>query len=323
MRNIFSWNYFGLKISVLSDTVLFSELIKNKFNIFNKKKTYQFEKRNILLSFSSKKYKEVEAHQKKISSNASISKNSLVIKHNYLTTITTVKTIFVGKNIKEIQIYFSSSFLFELVNVFTNNQMKHQLFQNIIKQYVEQSFLWNLCTKNNLNCLHASSIEENEKVTIFAGLNGVGKSTLALWLVNKKRKLFSDNYLLVKGKYAYLFPDTIRLTKSSLELLKIEKLALFGFNKYLVKNNNTFFSKKTKADIKSIYIVDQSEKWKKETLAEKKALNKIKNLQISNNEEVLYAPVSQFFNEKNVTFNIKAKFYELTIANLENMPYEF
>lgn len=323
MKRVFNWNYFGYEIKSYSDNSLFQELLMNKFALFNEIKTHTFNKRTIKITFNSGSFVDNVENQKQISNSVRISKNSICIYHTYLTTKTIVETIFSKKDIIKISFHFSTSIIFEVINILTKNRLKKQLFQYIIKLYIEQSLLWNICTKNSLNCLHAASLEENGRVTVFAGLNGVGKSTLSLLLKSKNKKLFSDNYLLVKNDMAYLSPDLIRLDKKSLHILNLKSFSFFGFDKYLVKNTQTFFSKKTKAKIKNIYILSRGNQWKKESLSNKQAINLIKNLQIINAEEVLYAPISQMFGQNRITHTIKARFYELTMATSKDIPYEF
>lgn len=321
MKNLFKWNYFGLNLTLKSDNIFFSKLIEDKFSIYNKFETKKFNKRKITISFSSNSFKKPLNYKKIISSTAKVTNKSLYLDHRYLTTKTTIETVFLKNNITDINIYFSTTVVFEVFNILTKNLLKRQLMQNIIKLYVEQSLLWNLCVENKLNCLHAASVEENGEVNIFVGLNGVGKSTLALSLVNTNKKIFSDNYLLTKGNTAYLSPDTVRLTKKSLDILNLSSSGSFGFEKYFIKNNDELFSNKFMAKINNIYILYRGDRWNKKKLGVRKATNIIRNLQISNDEEILYAPVSQMFASLEVEHSLEGNFYELTTST-EKIPYE-
>lgn len=243
--------------------------------------------------------------------------------HQYLTTKTYIQTVFQKNVISEIRINFVSSFMFELLNTILLGKLKRQLFHILIKQYVEQSLLWNLCTENSLYCIHAASIEKNDTITVFAGLNGVGKSTLALWLSrNKNSKLYSDNYLLIDESHAYLFPDAIRLSMQSLTELNVQPVRSFGFGKYLV-DGSELFSKKKKVQLSKIYLVSRGNKWQQKKLTKKDGTKILQHMQIVNQEEVLYAPVSQFLPTKTTTnLNLKCELKELIIGPRNELTYE-
>jgi hypothetical protein len=325
MHQVYNWNYFGLKIKFKSNNVLFLDLIKNKFSSFNTTKTFQFEKRSINISFIESSSFNEHKLATILSSNAAKTKNVLYLDHKYLTTSSQIIIKFKKNDILNINIYFNNSFIFKIANFILGGLLKRQLFQNIIKLYVEQSLLWNLSIKHKLDCIHASSIEKDNEVTIFAGLNGVGKSTLALFLaVKKEYKLFSDNYLLIDRNYAYLFPDNIRLTKKSINSLNLKSSESFGFNKYLLTKNQVEFSKEIRSKIKEIHIVYRGKKWSKKKLKKSEATKMIQSLQISNQESVLFSPVSQYIPRKSIRSisSLKYKYYELTIGVLKEMPYE-
>lgn len=329
MNTNFNWNYFGLTLSLNSTDSSFTNLIERKFNIFNQVATHAFEKRKIQISFSNKIVKNFDddvSDKKIISKSSYISKNSLFIIHEYLTTNTIIKTTFNIKDIQLIEILFNTSFIFELANFITKGMLKRQLFQNLIKLYIEQSLLWYLTSEHGLHCLHAASIEKNNKVTVFTGLNGVGKSTLALFLSKQtETKVFSDNYLLVDSQNAYLFPDSVRLTKNSMNLLNLNPDGDYGFNKYSILNNFVNFSNKTKEKIDAVYITFRGNKWSKKKLSSADGQNIIQNLQISNAEEVKFAPISQYFPQKSYRSlsSLKCSYFELIVGLLEEMPYEF
>ena len=326
MKNTFKFNYFGLEIKTFSNNLLFIYLIKNKFAAFIKFPTFQFEKRKIIVEFYNvKSFKSVQK-DKIINSSTFRNTNSLYITHNYLLTSTRIQTEFKKNDIQKISCLFISSIVFELANILTQGILKKQLFQNIIKLYIEQSLLWNLTTKHKLYCLHASSIENDKKVTIFTGLNGVGKSTLALYLTKSKEyDLFSDNYLLINKEKAFFFPDSIRLSKKSLKILNINSKTIFGFDKYFIEPKVINFSKSIVANIKDVYITYRGKKWNKKRVSKLQAQNTIHLLQTSNSEEVQFSPVSQFFPENtNIKLSIlKTRYFELIMGRLKDLPYEF
>lgn len=326
MKNLYKFNYFGLDLSVTAADFFFLNLIKNKFGSYGQKATHRFEKRKIVVSFTSIKNIPQIMRKSIISSSSSSGKNKLFINHNYLSTKSLIVTEFKNSDIINIKILFKSSLLFNFVNFLTNNLLRHQLFQNIIKLYIEQSLLWNLATKFDLICLHAAAVEKNNQVSILAGLNGVGKSTLAISLTQKQNfNLFADNYLLIDKENAYFSPDIVRLPQKSLSYLNLEPKTFFGFNKYTIAQNELKISKTKIADIKSIYLVSRESEWSKQKISKILAKKIIDNLQISSAEEVRFAPVSQFKPEKSFT-DVQmpdAEYFKLSLGILEKLNYEF
>ena len=72
--------------------------------------------------------------------------------------------------------------------------------------------------------VHASSVSKNGKALIFAGLNGVGKSSLGRYLFkNHGYKYNSDNFLLTDGDKVFAFPERGRLNKDSIDKLQIKE----------------------------------------------------------------------------------------------------
>jgi hypothetical protein len=326
MNSLFKFNYFGLHSFFKSNDSLFIDLAKNKFKSYTKGVTHEFESRKIILDFKVVKMLPKHSILKTISNNTFISKDRLFIKHNYLTTDSLIATKFKDNDILSIKIFFKSTLIFNLANLLTRNLLKRQLFQNIIKLYIEQSLLWNLVTKFKLNCLHASAIEKNNKVIVFAGLNGIGKSTLALYLTQKQGfSLFCDNYLLVEKNKAYFSPDVVRLTKKSLNWLNIKPSSLFGFNKFNLESSDIKISKQKISKIKSVYLTTRGDRWSKRKTLQKSIINKIKSFQISNQEEVLFAPVSQYTSENSINNAPmpNCNYFQLNLGKLTDLNYEF
>ena len=68
----------------------------------------------------------------------------------------------------------------------------------------------------NRSTLHAAAAQKDGEAILFCGLNGVGKSTLALMLVRLfGYTLLSDNFVLTDGQNVYGFPEQARLTERS------------------------------------------------------------------------------------------------------------
>jgi len=96
-----------------------------------------------------------------------------------------------------------------------------------------------LLEKKGYTLLHGSAVVNgnSDKTYIFLGANYVGKTTTVLNLINNKEHdfgLIGDNYILIKDNKIYPFPDAMRVSKNSLDMLdiKTKKQAVSG--KYLI-----------------------------------------------------------------------------------------
>ena len=80
--------------------------------------------------------------------------------------------------------------------------------------------------------VHASAVSKDGNAIILAGLNKVGKSSIARYLYEHHGyKYLSDNFLLTDGSMAYAFPEKGRLSPESLRNLNISgvsKQVIYG-----------------------------------------------------------------------------------------------
>lgn len=83
--------------------------------------------------------------------------------------------------------------------------------------------------------VHGSMVAKDDKAYLFVGGNYVGKTTTALELVlSHGFSLLSDNVIIVKDGMAYAFPDGIRVTDYSLDMLSIKEKKNAVADKYYV-----------------------------------------------------------------------------------------
>lgn len=77
-----------------------------------------------------------------------------------------------------------------------------------------------LKTEENIGIMHAAAVAKEGKAVILAGYDGVGKSTLAMYLcLNYGFQYVADNFLLHDDKYVYPFVESARLNEDSLRAL--------------------------------------------------------------------------------------------------------
>ncbi len=128
--------------------------------------------------------------------------------------------------------------------------------------------------------LHSSGIVFKNKVVLFAGNSGIGKSTIAIALNNKyKYKLISDDITVISEQNSLpqihsSFPS-VKLWQDSLEMLEISKNDLPFIRKDVFKyryNSNTDFYNGT-LNIDSIFVLENNDKNKTE-ISEIKGVDK-------------------------------------------------
>ena len=77
-----------------------------------------------------------------------------------------------------------------------------------------------LKTKENIGVMHAAAVAKGGKSVVLAGYDGVGKSTLALYLCLKCGfQYVADNFLLYDDTYVYPFAEGARMNDDSLRAL--------------------------------------------------------------------------------------------------------
>ena len=108
--------------------------------------------------------------------------------------------------------------------------------------------------------VHASAISKDGNAIVLAGLNKVGKSSLARYLFdNHGFKYLSDNFLLTDGEMVYAFPEKGRLSPESLSNLNVtgvSKQIIYGKHHISVELENI----EIQANPECVFIVCNHEK---------------------------------------------------------------
>lgn len=286
---------------LMSENNEFNSVFQQKFDGFKQGATHEFDSRKISIEFSSQHH--VFSTPKKLSSHTWQGDGVLKIKHEYLTTACDVFIFYDSShNITKLLFYYSETVIFKALNFLASKKLRRQLFQIIIKHYIEQTLLWQLCTQHDLRAIHAAAIEQKGSVTVLAGMNGIGKSTKALQQVKTDGALlFADNYLLVDKKNAYFSPDVVRLDQWSMQLLSLNEQNEFGFGKKTVKIPANLVSTAKRAPIKEIARITLGKNESKWKSSKQSVVNKIILDQCIHQEEVLISPVSQIKQKFDIT----------------------
>jgi ABC-type cobalamin/Fe3+-siderophores transport system ATPase subunit len=77
-----------------------------------------------------------------------------------------------------------------------------------------------LRTNENIEIMHAAAVEKDGEAVVLVGYDGVGKSTLAMYLCLKNNfQYVADNFLLYDEKCIYPFVESARLSEDSVKQL--------------------------------------------------------------------------------------------------------
>ena len=184
-----------------------------------------------------------------------------------------------GKDKYRIKIYYSKS--------------KSSTIRNIIKKYIgiPSSKITNnerlmyvsrigihfalfnyLKNKKNINVIHASSVGVNNKAHVLLGFDGIGKSTLAIYLAkNNNYEIISDNFLLHDEKYIYPLPETSRLNEDSIGILDLNSIGnkVYGRRQVSLANHLS----RSKYCCRALYF---------NTISDNVSLSSISNMEVKN-----------------------------------------
>ena len=120
-----------------------------------------------------------------------------------------------------------------------------------------------LLQNNDFQVLHGSAVTKSNLGYSFIGKSGIGKSTIALSLLNKGFKLLTEDLCVVKDMHIYNFSNWIKSSENNLvEALKpIERIHLKkdSRKRSLYKLEKNYINNK-KTKLKAIYFLDSSRK---------------------------------------------------------------
>ena len=120
-----------------------------------------------------------------------------------------------------------------------------------------------LLQNNDFQVLHGSAVTENDLGFSFIGKSGIGKSSIALSLINKGFKLLTEDLCVVKDMNIHNFSNWVKSDENNLvETLKpIERIYLKKDSRQrsLYKLENRYINNK-KTKLKAIYFLDSNKK---------------------------------------------------------------
>tara|TARA_B100000963_G_scaffold361226_1_gene395613 strand:- start:118 stop:966 length:849 start_codon:yes stop_codon:yes gene_type:complete len=120
-----------------------------------------------------------------------------------------------------------------------------------------------LLQNNDFQVLHGSAVTKNNQGYAFIGKSGIGKSSIALALINKGFKLLTEDLCIIKDMHMYNFSNWVKSDENNLvETLKpIERINLKKDSRQrsLYKLENRYINNK-KTKLKAIYFLDSNKK---------------------------------------------------------------
>ena len=115
-----------------------------------------------------------------------------------------------------------------------------------------------LLQNNNFQVLHGSSVTFNSSAISFIGKSGVGKSSLAMSLVDKGLKLVTEDLCLIKNSSIYNFSNWVKTNNKSFpfKIASLEKILIKkdSRNRSFYKLDDRHISSR-KNNLKSIYFL--------------------------------------------------------------------
>jgi len=101
-------------------------------------------------------------------------------------------------------------------------QINREKFLFITRIGIHFPIFFVLRTNENIEVMHAAAVEKDGNAVVLVGYDGVGKSTLAMYLCLKNNfQYVADNFLLYDEKCIYPFVESARLSEDSVKQLSL------------------------------------------------------------------------------------------------------
>lgn len=173
---------------------------------------------------------------------------------------------------------------------------KEHLYFHLVRELITLPFFWsNRIIKKPKFLMHASVISMNNKGYVFLGNDGVGKTTIALNLLEKEETFFlGDNFTLYDNQFIYQYTDNIRLNKNEIKRSQPSFLQQSFVGKNRIYHN--IIKEKTTEKIKpsKFFLIEQSNKLKVKKITTDSLLNSIFTINDFVKEFDKYSYISAF-----------------------------
>ena len=298
MKNNTNYFWFGKQIVLDSTDKKFTQLFFDRFQGYEQGHSEHLLSGVLKVLFSRDAVESPNESSIKFGNALSFHNSSGLVIHEYLSTKTSIKFSLTDQDVVAVSISYKSGLIFSMINLILGRLLERQLFSILIQDYVEKVLLFIAHKKAAVEILHAASVEKDGRVLVFAGLNGSGKSTAAQYFVrNLHWKLYSDNYLLLKGNQAYYGPEISRLSKRSIAILSAvqTQMGKNNFGKVLFSSPEESKSKKLRGTVDDIIILTQGPVFKHTKISQDTAQKIMTTLLAIDSETIKQHPLSLFF----------------------------
>ena len=104
-----------------------------------------------------------------------------------------------------------------------HQRVKGSRITQAMRLLVHFPVFWLLEQTRGIAVIHGAAVARNGRAIVLTGLDGVGKSTLALYLCQHRGfSLLADNFVLTDGEQILSFPEMTRLSKDSIKAVGLD-----------------------------------------------------------------------------------------------------
>ena len=244
-------NVHGITVKVLTDEIKFAQLIEQYYSTFlNENVGLNV---NITVEFSHKiplTDREITKNAKRYGEGVYLNTNTLFWKNEFGFRCS-LKII--EKNQWMIQGYH-----FDILKTLDETEILKNMIRSM-RWLIHFPIFEMLNRSLNINLMHASAVSSISNTFVFAGLNKVGKSSLARYFYEKLNYYYlSDNFLLHDQEQIYSFPEKARLTGDAMDFYGLSEAGttdVYGKKQILVPTDRVLKN----IELQKIYFVNNGE----------------------------------------------------------------
>lgn len=243
-----NYNVHGLKVQLKTDDEKFSNLVSQYYSVFSSRP--DFTNPNITVEYSMNidlNWDEIHAKSKRFGEGIYLTNDSLFWKNEYgfCCSLQIIK-----KNR-----WILRGFHYDILKCNDETDVLKNMIRSM--RWLIHFPLFEMLNRcMGINLMHASAISSGSSTFIFAGLNKVGKSSLARFFYENLNYFYlSDNFLLHDKDMAYAFPEKVRLTDAAVEYYGIDPLKasnVYGKKQIQIPDNRVL----KKTELQRIYYVN-------------------------------------------------------------------
>jgi hypothetical protein len=129
---------------------------------------------------------------------------------------------------------------------------QESLFFELTYPLLYYPLFWYLEANQNIHPIHAGAVEVDGKWVVICGLEGIGKTSLALQLWNESNQILSDNLIFYNSDNFFPCYELLRLSKNDNILKwnnKIKKVNEFKATKNFYQINHNLIAKSAKPNL--------------------------------------------------------------------------